>query len=189
MLLNCGVGEDSWEPLGFPGDQTSPSSRKSVLNVHWKDWCWSWNSNPLATWCKKVTPWKRPWCWERSKAGEADDRGWDGRMASQTWWTWVWVSSVSWWWTGKPGMLQSMGSQRVGHDLVTELNWALFSGFEALHHFLKLPKFYHRCHRNNDLKYPMSQSSPSQCKFPVNNRLVTKSSILQIQGYSATVNT
>ena len=67
---------------------------------------------------------KRPWCWERLKAGgEGDDRGWDGWMASLTRWTWVWESSRSWWWTGKPGMLQSVGSQRVGHNWVTELNW------------------------------------------------------------------
>ena len=60
----------------------------------------------------KPTHWKRPWCWERLKAGgEGDDRGWDGWMASPTWRTWVWASSRSWWWTGKPGMLQSMGSQ------------------------------------------------------------------------------
>ena len=66
----------------------------------------------------------RPWCWERLKAGgEGDDRGWDGWMASPTQWTWVWVHSGSWWWTGRPGMLQSMGSQRVGHDWATELNW------------------------------------------------------------------
>ena len=62
-------------------------------------------------------------CWERLKAGEGDDRGWDGRMASPNQWTWVWVSSRSWWWTGKPGVLQSMGSQRVTHDWATELNW------------------------------------------------------------------
>ena len=67
--------------------------------------------------------WQRPWCWERLKAGgEGDDRGWDGWMASPMWWTWVWLSSRSWWWTGKPGVLQSMGSQRVGHDWATELN-------------------------------------------------------------------
>ena len=66
----------------------------------------------------------QPWCWERLKAGgERDDRGWDGWMASLTLWTGVWVSSGSWWWTGRPGMLQSMGLQRVGHDWVTELNW------------------------------------------------------------------
>ena len=96
--------------------------RKSVLNIHWKDWCWSWNSNTLATWCEEVTYWKRPWCWERLKTGgEGDDRGWDGWMASLTLWTWVWVSSRSWWWTGRPGMLQSMGSQRVRYYWVTEL--------------------------------------------------------------------
>ena len=68
--------------------------------------------------------WKRPWCWERLKAaGEGDDRGWDGWMASLTWLTWVLVGSGSWWWTGKPGVLQSVGLQRVGHDWATELNW------------------------------------------------------------------
>ena len=77
MLLNCGVGEDSWESLGLQGDQTSQSSRKSVLNIHWKDWCWSWSSNTLGTWCEELTHWKRLWCWERLKAGEQDDRGWD----------------------------------------------------------------------------------------------------------------
>ena len=55
MLLNCGVGEDSWEPLGLQGDPTSPSYRKSVLNIHCKGWCWSWSSNPLATWCEELT--------------------------------------------------------------------------------------------------------------------------------------
>ena len=58
------------------------------MNIHWKDWCWSCNSNTLATWCKKLTPWKRPWCWERLKAGEGDDGGWDGWMASLIQWTW-----------------------------------------------------------------------------------------------------
>ena len=63
-------------------------------------------------------------CWERLRAGgEGDDRGWDGWMASSTWWTWVWVNSGSWWWTGRPGMLRFMESQRVGHDWATELNW------------------------------------------------------------------
>ena len=67
---------------------------------------------------------KRPWCWERLKAGgEGDNRGWDGWMASPTQWTWVWVNSGSWWWTGRLGMLQFMELQRVRHDWVTELNW------------------------------------------------------------------
>ena len=99
----------------------NPEGYKSWM---WKDWCWSWNYNTLDTWWEELTHWKRPWCWERLKAGgEGDDRGWDGWMASLTWWTWVWASSGSRWWTGKPGMMLSMGSQRVGHDWVTEMNW------------------------------------------------------------------
>ena len=69
---------------------------------------------------EEPTHWKRPWCWDRSKAGEeGDDRGWYGWMASLTRWTWVWVGSGSWWWTGKPGVLQFMGLQRTGHDWAT----------------------------------------------------------------------
>ena len=65
-------------------------------------------------------------CWEGLGArGEEDDRGWDGWMASRTRWMWVWVNSRSWWWTGRPGVLRFMGSQRVGHDWVTELNWII----------------------------------------------------------------
>ena len=79
----------------------------------------------LATWCEALTHWKRLWCWERLKVGgEGDDRRWDGWMASPIQWTWVWVNSGSWWWTGRPGMLQSMRSQRVGHDWATGLNWS-----------------------------------------------------------------
>ena len=127
MLLNCGVGEDSWESPGLQGDPTSSSSRKSVLNIHWKDWCWSWNSNTLATWCKELTHVKRPWCWERLKAGgEGDDRRWDGWMASLTQCTWVWVNSGSWWWTGRPGVLQSMGSQ----SWMWLSNWTEFNQFD-----------------------------------------------------------
>ena len=82
---------------------------------------WSWNSNTLATWCKKLTHLKRPWCWERLKAGgDRDNREWDGWMESLTQWAWIWVNSRSWWWTGRPGVLQSMGSQRVRQDW---LNW------------------------------------------------------------------
>ena len=80
------------------------------------------NSNSLATCCKELTHWKRPWCWGRLKVGERENRGWDGWMASPTWRTWVWVNSASWWWTGRPGVLQSMESQKIRHDWVTELN-------------------------------------------------------------------
>ena len=114
-------------PLRVPrlqGDPSSPFWRRSALSVHWKDWCWSWNCSTLATSCKELTHWKSPWCWEGLGAGgEGDDRGWDGWMASLTRWTWVWVNSRRWWWTGRPGVLRFMGSQRVGHDWVTELNW------------------------------------------------------------------
>ena len=92
---------------------------------NWKDWCWSWNSNTLATWCEELTHLKRPWFWERLKVGgEGDDRGWDGWMASLTQWTWVWVNSGNWWWTGRPGVLQSMGLQSWTQlSYWTELNW------------------------------------------------------------------
>ena len=92
-------------------------------NIHWNDWCWSWSSSTLATYCEELTHWKRPWCWKGLKTGgEGDNRGRDGWMASPTQWTWIWASSGSWWWTGKPGVLRSMGLQRVGNDLGTKLN-------------------------------------------------------------------
>ena len=79
-------------------------------------------NNTLATICEELIHLKRPWCWERLKAGgEGDDRGWDDWMASPTQWTWVWVNSGSWCLTGKPGVLQSLRSQRVKHNWATEL--------------------------------------------------------------------
>ena len=105
---------------------TARRSNQSILKEISPDWCWSWNSNTLATWCEELTHWKIAWCWERLKArGEGDDRGWDGWMASLTQWTWVWVKSGCWWWTGRPGMLRSMVSQRVRHNWATEPNWML----------------------------------------------------------------
>ena len=84
----------------------------------------SWSSNTLATWCQELTHLKRSWSWETLKTGgEGDDREWDGGWPSPTRKTWVWASSGSWWWIGKPGILQSMGSRRVGHNWATELNW------------------------------------------------------------------
>ena len=100
------------------------------------------NSNTLAPWCKELTHLKRPWCWERLKAGgEGDDRGWDGWMASSAQWTWVWANSGRQWRTGEPGVLPSMGSQRVGHDWVTEgQNFMLFfyAIFRVIHVALSL---------------------------------------------------
>ena len=112
MLLNCGVGEDSWESLRLQGNQTSQLERKSVLNMHWTDWWWSWNSNILATWFKEPTYGKRPWCWEELRAGgKGGIRGWDSWMASLTQWTWVLPSSRRYQRTGKPSVLQSTRSQ------------------------------------------------------------------------------
>ena len=100
----------------------STSSSQSVLKeiMHWKNWCKSRNSNTLDTCCEEPTHWKRPWCWERLKAGEGDKRGWHVWIASLTQWTWIWANSGRWWRTGEPGVLQSMGSQRVGYNWVTE---------------------------------------------------------------------
>ena len=91
----------------------------------------------MAIWCEELTHWKRPWCWERLKAGgEGDGRGWDDWMASLTRWTWVWASSGRWWWIGKLGVRQSMVSQKVGHDWAAELTDAcLLSCFSCLRVF------------------------------------------------------
>ena len=90
------------QPVHPKGDQSWWSLEGLMLKLK--------NSSTLATWCEELIHLKRPWWWER------DDRGWDGWMASLTQWTWVWVNSRSWWWTGRPDMLQFMGSQRVRHD-------------------------------------------------------------------------
>ena len=118
MLLNCGFGEDSWESLGWQVDQTNQSSRKSVLNIHWQDMMklklqyfghlmWRIDSLKKSLMLGKLEGRRR--------------RGWQSMRLTR--WTWVWASSGNWWWTGKTGMLQSMGSQRVGHDWTTEVSW------------------------------------------------------------------
>ena len=115
---------------------TAGRSNQSILKeispeYSLEELCWSWNSNTLATWCEELTHWQWPWCWEKWRQSEkemTEDQivGWDCWMASPTWWTWVWASSGSWWCTQKPGVLQSMGWQRVGHSWATELNWNHF---------------------------------------------------------------
>ena len=109
MPSNCGAGEGPW---------TARRSNQSILKEINADYSLeglmgSWSSNTLGTWCKELTHLKRPWCWERLRAGGEGDE----RMR------WVWANSGSWWWTGRPGMLLFMGSQRVRHGWVTELNW------------------------------------------------------------------
>ena len=98
-------------------DLISPSPGKLVLIIHWKDWCWSWNSTTLATWWEELTHLKRLWCWERLKT-EGDNRGWDGWMASPTQWTWVWVSSRS---GERQGSL--VGCSAWGHEESDTTEW------------------------------------------------------------------
>ena len=86
--------------------------RKSILDIFWKDWCWSWSSNTLAASCKVSTYWKRSWCWARLRPRrEMDDRERDGWIASPTQWPLIWTNSGRYWRTRKPGLLHFMGSQ------------------------------------------------------------------------------
>ena len=124
MLLNCGGGEDSWESLGLQGDPTSPSEGDQPWDFFGRN---DAKAETLVLWPPHAKSWLigRLWCWEGLEAGgEGDDRGWNGWMASLTRWTWVWVNSGSWWWTGRPGVLWYMGSQRVRHDWATDLIWS-----------------------------------------------------------------
>ena len=139
IFLTCLVviyGCESWtiKKVSWTARRSNQSILKEISpGVHWKNWCWNWNSNTLTTWCEELTHLKRPWCWERLRAGgEGDNRGWDGWMALLTQWTWVWVNSRSWWWAGKPGVLRFMGLQRVGHDWATELNWLNMSSVRVV---------------------------------------------------------
>ena len=123
MLLNCGVGEDSWESLWTARRsnefilKNSPGCSLEGLRLKLK-------LQYLGHLMQRADSSERLWWWERLRTGEeGDDKGWDGWMASLIQWTWVWVESGIWWWTGRPGMLWIMESQRVRHDWATELNW------------------------------------------------------------------
>ena len=121
MLLNCGVGEDSWESLGLQGDPTSPFYRRSNLGFLWNDA--KLKLQYFGHLMQRVDSLEKTLMLGGIVAGgEGDDREWDDWRASLTRWTWLWVNSRSWWWTGSPGVLRFMGSQRVGHDWATELN-------------------------------------------------------------------
>ena len=125
-----------WERLlrvPWTARRSTQSIRKEISPEYsLQVWWWSWSSNILAIWCEELTHVKRPWCWERLRADrEGDDKGWDGCMASLTQWTWVWVNFGSWWWTGRPGMLQSMESQTVRHDWAAKLNWTGLCGRQS----------------------------------------------------------
>ena len=130
MLLNCGVGEDSWESLGLQGYPTSPFWRRS-------SWDFFGRNDAKAETPVLWPPHAKSWVIGKDSdagrdlgvGGEGEDRGWDGWMASPTRWMWVWVNSRSWWWTERPGVLRLKGSQRVRHNWATELNWTELSFF------------------------------------------------------------
>ena len=156
----------------------SPLDCKEIQPVHPKgDQSWVFiertdveaETLTLATWCEELTYLKRPWCWKRLKAGgEGDDWRWDGWMASPTQWTWVWVNSGSWWWTGRPGMLQSMGSERVGHDWATELNWTETCNYfmtQKLHSWAFIPEKWRLILTQNLYKNVYSNFIPNNPKL------------------------
>ena len=131
--------------------------------------------NTLATWCEELTHWKRPCCWERLKAGgEGNDRGPDGWMASPTWWTWIWASSGSWWWTGKPGMLQSMGWQSwtrlsswtelIYCEIITVIKVVNISITSNSYHFNKKNNIW-LCHTACRILVPWSGMEPSPLQW------------------------
>ena len=117
--------EKTWESLGLQGKQPVNSKGNQSWIFLGRTDTEAETPSTLATWWEELTHWKRPRCWKRLKAGgEGNNRRWDGWVVSLTQYTWVWESSRSWWWTVRPGVVQSMGSQRVVHDWATELNWS-----------------------------------------------------------------
>ena len=182
--------EESWEPKNrcfwtvvLEKTLESPLDCKEVQPVHPKgDQSWVFTGRTdaketLATWCKELTHWKRPWCWEGLGAGgEGDNRGWDGWMVSPTQWTWVWVSSGSWWWTGRPGMLWFMVSQRVGHDWATELKWMFTGGLFIFHAYFP-NTLSHWAVKTTIKSMPIisfigGRSKAQRCSFPRFSQLV-----------------
>ena len=153
MPLNCGVGEDCWESLGLheiqlvhsegyqPWDFFGRNDAKAETPVLWPPHAKSWLIG-------KDSDARRDWGQE-----EKGMTGWDGWMASLTWWTWVWVNSGSWWWTGRPGVLRFMGLQRVGHDWATELNWTELKGSTA-------PEIYYMQSTKSQTPRPLWTFSP-----------------------------
>ena len=140
MLLNCGAGEDSWESLGLQEDPTTPSYRKSVLGVNWKDWCWSQNSNTLASWCQELTHWKRP--------GAGKDWGQEKGMTENEMVGWHhWLNGYESGWT--PGVGDGQGGLACcgswgcrESDTTEQLNWT--ESNQALKTILKDPHLHTR---------------------------------------------
>ena len=150
MLLNYGVGEDSWESLDCRRShqsipkEISPEYLLEGLMLKLKLQC-------FGHLMRELTHWKRLWCWEGLGAGgERDDRGWDCWMASLTEWTWIWVNSGSWWWTGSPGVLQFLELQSQ-----TQLSdWTELNLIMGLHpHNLTNPNSLQRPHLHIPLQW------------------------------------
>ena len=121
--LNCGVGEDSWESLELHARRSNQSILKEISPEYSLEGLMlKLKLQYFGHLMETANSLEKTLMWERLKAGEGDDRGWVGRMASPTQLTWVWVNSGSWWWTGRSGVLQSLGSQRVRQNWATELN-------------------------------------------------------------------
>ena len=138
MLLTCGVGENSWESLGLQGDPTSPSQRRSVLGFHWRDWCWRWNSNTLATWCEELTHFKDPDArkdWGQEEKGMTEDEmvGWHHRLNGHGF---GWTLGVD----DRQGGLTCWGSWGCKESDTTEwLNWTvvfIFLWNQELKHYI-----------------------------------------------------
>ena len=143
-------GDQSWVFIG----RTDAEAETPIL---WLPHVNSWKDPPH---------WKRPWCWEGLGArGEGDNRGWDSWLASPTWWTWAWVDSRSWWWTGRSGVLWSMGSQRVRHNWGTELNWCSRTGGEIQLKSVKylIFKFCAYCNQNAFVAWNFGMESSLYC--------------------------
>ena len=184
-MSNIYVGETLESPLDY----------KEIQPVHPKgDQSWMFigrtdveaeNSNTLATWCEELTHLKRLWCWERLRAGgEGDDTGWGSWMASPTQWTWVWVNSRSWWWTGRPGVLRFMGSQRIRRNWVTKLNWIymfvsmFFRGRKGLSaHYTPKVSFMSIDHLSS---YPKISSCSFYSSSPISHWSLTSQPLLSL---------
>ena len=123
MLLNCGVGEESWESLGQARRSNQSILKEISPGCSLEGLMLKVKLQYFGHLMRRADSLEKTLMLGGIRAGgEGDDRGWDSLMASPTQWTWVWVNSRSWWWTGRPGVLQSMGLQRVGQDWATELN-------------------------------------------------------------------
>ena len=119
--------------------EIKPANPKSVVNIHWKNWCWSWSSSTLATWCKELTHWKRPWCWESLKAGgDGDNRAWDDWVASPTQCTWVWDPEGQ----GSLACCSPWGCRES--DMTEWLNWTELNPFNLCNSPVRLLLYYSR---------------------------------------------